>query len=378
LKERIKNFFPFSKKSCKTRTEWTKKGGIFLTIIYILISLFFLSFIIFVHELFHLFAAKWLKIDATEFAVGMGRSIFSLQKQKDKIVTKFLAKPKDQTFTEEGIVYHIRAIPLGGYVSFGKEKDGVLEDGLSKHAPWKRIIVAAAGPIGNLLFAWLLMFILLASTSYKGTGLLVTQVEKNSLAQELGMKPSSVIKQVNKQKIETTNDLKQQLTSHASICVTYEYKGSTSTKCGEIKDQKNPILGVGLKEHLSFTQSIPKSAESIYTLTKLYTKAFIHTIYGLKVHELSGPIGIIDTMQQHTTNIEEFVQILILINIGLAAANLLFPLSITDGGRIVIDFIAILVKKHTLPTRHLDFICVLLMLCLFLTSTFMDIKRLIG
>jgi len=349
-----------------------------LTIIYIFISLFFLSFIIFVHELFHLFAAKWLKIEATEFAVGMGKAIFSLQKQKNKIVTKFFAGPNDEIFNDQGIVYHVRAIPLGGYVSFGKEKDGVLEDGLSKHAPWKRIIVAAAGPIGNILFAWVLMFALLATTSYKGTGLFVTQVEKNSLAQELGMKSSAVIKKVNHQSVHTTEDLKKQLTSSSSICVTYDYKGNSTTKCGKLKDEKNPILGVGLKEHISFLESIPKSGESIYRLTTLYTKAFVHTIYGLKVHELSGPIGIIDTMQQHTTNIEEFVQILVLINIGLAAANLLFPLSITDGGRIVIDIIAILVKKHALPTKHLDFICVLLMLCLFLTSTFMDIKRLIG
>jgi RIP metalloprotease RseP len=222
------------------------------------------------------------------------------------------------------------------------------------------------------------MFALLAATSYKGTGLLVGQVEKNSLAQELGIKPSAVLTKINNQPLETNQQLKKELTKSETVCVTFIYKGDTLNKCGQLKSEKNPLLGVGTKEHTSFSQTIPKSFESIYTLTTLYTKAFVHTIYGLNVHELSGPIGIIDTMQQHTTNIEEFVQILILINIGLAAANLLFPLSITDGGRIVIDFFAILARRHTLPTKHLDFVCVLLMLCLFLTSTFMDIKRLIG
>jgi len=348
-----------------------------MTIIYIIVSLFFLSFIIFVHELFHLVAAKMLKIEATEFAIGMGPSIFAFQKQEKKIVYKFFSKKNDGTFDPDAISYHIRAIPLGGYVNFGKEKDGVLEDGLMIHKPWKRIIVAAAGPIGNLLFAVLLMLILLLSNSYHGPGLKIVSVVPDSLAHTIGLEADDELLKVNGKSVDNRDELKAQLSPGSDVCIIFKKDGETRTKCGTLSNEKEPKLGIQYRENVPMVKAIPMSFEMTYLLSTEYIKNFVETIYGLQIDKLSGPVGIVDTMQQNVTEFQNFIEILILINIALGIANLLFPFSITDGGRIVIDILAILFRKDKIPTKYLDIASVGLMLLMMLTTTFLDISRLL-
>jgi membrane-associated protease RseP (regulator of RpoE activity) len=65
------------------------------------------------------------------------------------------------------------------------------------------------------------------------------------------------------------------------------------------------------------------------------------------------------------------------INVALGVANLLFPLSITDGGRIVIDLICWVRRKRSLSTKYLDVVSVLLVLVVLITITIIDIQRLL-
>lgn len=142
------------------------------------------GFIIFIHELGHFLAAKWVKIKVTQFAVGFGQSMLTWRKgigfrvgsteaEYDKRVAAKLAEQgragvkldatqEGQLIKEMGLgetEYRLNWIPLGGYVKMlGQEDlspDATSEDPRSFNARpiWARAVVVSAGVIMNLISA---------------------------------------------------------------------------------------------------------------------------------------------------------------------------------------------------------------------------------
>lgn len=347
-----------------------------MVVVQILISIFILGFIIFFHELFHLLAARMLKIPATDFAVGFGPSILSYQKGK---IAFFSSPEKNKTlFSEDHTIYHIKCIPLGGFVAFGREVNGVIEDGLVKFKPWKRIIVALAGPIGNFTLAiictgWLLL--------YMSHGVSVTSVEEISLASDFGITQGSIIKSVNNVDVFSADDMKAAIQKDGKeLTVTYLSfeKNATITSKTNLKEPIT-VLGVSVKDMrgtFTWGNIIPKSIEGTYNLTVGYITGIIQVLLHIDLKEMQGPVGIVDMMHKHVNDLFQILFFVIAINIALAVGNLLFPFSITDGGRIVIDLIAIALRKHALNTRKLDIFCAFIMLGFMAFITILDIFRL--
>ncbi|MFM2152739.1 MAG: hypothetical protein RL199_1174 [Pseudomonadota bacterium] len=93
--------------------------------------------LIFFHELGHFLAAKLFRVKVLKFSVGFG--------------------PRLVGFTRGETTYQLSALPLGGYVRMAGEVPGdVLDDadrgrGFSDQAPWKRAVIAFAGPFVNLV-----------------------------------------------------------------------------------------------------------------------------------------------------------------------------------------------------------------------------------
>lgn len=98
---------------------------------------------ILVHEAGHFAAARLFGMKAEVFSIGMGRAVWEK--------------------TAWGTRWKIGCLPIGGYVVLPQlDPAGLLEDAPSSPAdalppvaPWKKIIVAVAGPLGNILFAFL-------------------------------------------------------------------------------------------------------------------------------------------------------------------------------------------------------------------------------
>lgn len=154
-----------------------------------------------VHEFGHFIAAKWLGFKITTFSVCFGPAIW-----KKKI---------------NGVEYRIGSIPLGGYVALpqldpssmdtiqGKNgKDGS-ENG-SEDAPpppmaaWKRIIVAAAGPLGNVILAVIVAFFIFTfapDDEFGGYGTTVGKVKSSGAIAESGIRKGDRIVSVNGQKV---------------------------------------------------------------------------------------------------------------------------------------------------------------------------------
>lgn len=110
-------------------------------IIYVLLALLGLGFLVFIHELGHYFIAKKTGMVVEVFSIGFGTPVYSWMRGDVK--------------------WQIGALPFGGYVKIaGMEKKGNLEpyeikDGFFGKKPIDRIKVAFAGPVVNILFAFL-------------------------------------------------------------------------------------------------------------------------------------------------------------------------------------------------------------------------------
>ncbi|ADK81973.1 RIP metalloprotease RseP [Sediminispirochaeta smaragdinae] len=118
----------------------------------ILLGLFGLGIVVFVHELGHFLAAKAVGVEVEAFSIGWGRPL----------VGKKIGKTE----------YRIGIFPIGGYCKMKGEEPfkKALEEkadriptekgSLFSVSPLRRIITYAAGPLANLLFAMIVLSIL--------------------------------------------------------------------------------------------------------------------------------------------------------------------------------------------------------------------------
>lgn len=99
-----------------------------------------------IHEWGHFWTARKLGVPVVRFSIGMGGAIWQR--------------------TIGGVDYRLGWLPLGGYVMFADVKEHTLtpeqaERSFAQRSLWVRSAIVAAGPLVNLLLAWLLMVVVL-------------------------------------------------------------------------------------------------------------------------------------------------------------------------------------------------------------------------
>jgi len=192
-----------------------------LELLYIIIMMLFLFGItIFVHEWGHFIVAKKCGLVIEAFSIGMGPAIW--KKEVD------------------GIVYKIGAFPIGGYVSLpqldpeGMEK--VQGDNASDRkdlpdvSPGKKIAVAVAGPLCNILFA-IPLALIVSMTEKAPDNTVVGYVATNSVFYAAGLRPSDTIIKVNDHEVSSWYDVaveKMLAKDTPEISVTYLSDGTTN------------------------------------------------------------------------------------------------------------------------------------------------------
>ncbi|MEI7900323.1 MAG: RIP metalloprotease RseP, partial [bacterium] len=160
------------------------------------------SLAIFIHEFGHFLAARWLGLQVDAFAIGFGPALWKR--------------------TINGVEYKVGCIPFGGYVALpqldpsGMEKvqgEQHSENAETRHLPdiaaWKRIIVAVAGPFGNMVLAVALAYLIFFMPGVK-TGVMDTRVgwvAEDSEAWKAGLRLGDRIQEVNGKKVSNWIDL---------------------------------------------------------------------------------------------------------------------------------------------------------------------------
>lgn len=150
----------------------------------VVLGLIVLGVLVFIHELGHFLAAKWCGIRVLAFSLGFGAPL----------VKKSI----------NGTEYRIGMIPFGGYVKMAGEnpddgRSGSPDEFQSKPV-WQRATVAVAGPLFNLLSAFVMLWIMFMAGTERPMYLerpVLGAVRDSSRAAIAGCLPGDSITKVN-------------------------------------------------------------------------------------------------------------------------------------------------------------------------------------
>jgi regulator of sigma E protease len=149
----------------------------------LLAFLIMLGLLVLVHELGHFLTAVWLGIKVEEFGLGYPPRALTL-------------------FERKGVKYTLNWLPIGGFVRFGGEGETLYGVGsLAEASPWKKMLVLFAGPLMNLVLAWLIFGLIFTARGVPAPGAAIGTVQAGTPAAAAGFQPGDIILEMNGQAI---------------------------------------------------------------------------------------------------------------------------------------------------------------------------------
>lgn len=331
------------------------------------------SIIIFVHELGHFIAAKAFGVNVLEFAIGMGPVIW---KKKGKET-----------------LYSIRAVPMGGFCKMeGEDEDTGTERAFSRKKPLPKIIILCAGASMNILLGFLMVTVIVSTSTVKNGGVASTVVETvNPEAQAAQfLQPGDKIVKVNDTTVHIKRDISFELSNSGGGESTLEFirngeRHSEKFIPMEIKNDDNSVYyAIGFNVRTDSTNILNILHESLFQTIWMVKLVFVSLgmLLGGKasVSDMSGPVGVVSAMntaaQSGWLNFLFFAAFLT-VNIGVM--NLL-PLPALDGGRTVFALIELISGKAVPAGKEgiVHLVGFVLLIGLMIFVTWNDISRLIS
>jgi regulator of sigma E protease len=156
------------------------------TLLYFVIAL---GILIFVHELGHFIAARLFGVRVETFSIGFGPKLFK--------------------FTCCDTEFAVSLIPLGGYVKMsGETPDELTQNFYDFYAkpPWQRIVIALAGPLMNLILAFLFFVLSFSIGRYVPAYQFETAKVGATASSEISLKPGDVILSVDGRQVKNWKD----------------------------------------------------------------------------------------------------------------------------------------------------------------------------
>ena len=292
-----------------------------------LIAVVMLGLIIFVHELGHFLTAKLFKMPVSEFSIGMGPQVFSV----------------DTKNTE----YSFRAIPIGGYVNIeGMEIGSEVENGFSSKPAYQRFIVLFAGVFMNFLMAFILLF---AIAKINGrieydTNAIIGGLVKSGANEQI-LKVDDKILELDGKKINVWTDISKITKASQNkeeISALIERNGKEENITLKLtKDEENNRVVLGIspkykKINLSATESLDFAKNSFNSIFTDTIKGFFTLFSGkASLKEISGPVGIFKVVGEVSKfGWVSIISLCVVLSINIGVLNLL-PIPALDGGRIL-------------------------------------------
>ncbi len=349
-----------------------------------------LAVLVLVHEFGHFVIAKRAGMKVEEFGFGFPPRIWGIKKGET--------------------VYSINAIPFGGFVKiFG-------EDGGDKNNPnsfaskpfWPRFKVLAAGVTMNFLLAVVLLMIgnflglriglddQNISAGISDVQVQISQVAKDSPAQEAGLRPLDVVKGYKLPdgtviNVFTSTDVQNFVKQYAGENVKIAIMRGDEYFENNIELRKNPPAGQGAMGIALATTGIVRYPwyEAIWRGAYNAVILTINIIFGFYMIfkqllftgsagvEIGGPIFIAtQTGQAARIGINYLIQFVALISVNLAVLNFL-PIPALDGGRALLLIIEKLRKKalDVKLENMINSVGLSLLIMLMIYATIKDISR---
>ena len=361
--------------------------------------------LIFVHELGHFLLAKFFGVRVEKFSLGFG--------------PKLIGKQWGET------EYLLSAFPLGGYVKmFGEggyieggevhTTDGVNNvpvEGLSldtlreltaeektqsfAHKPvLARIGIVIAGPLFNLLFAWII-FIILCMVGVPTVTTKIGEAIKDKPAAKAGIQKGDVITAINKKTINRWDQIAEGVTASNGQSLVLTIKRDTRdlsfTITPEPRVSKNMFgekvngyaIGVAsagelITEYFGPLQAVVKGTEQTLKVIELTFMSLVKMAQRIvPMDSVGGPIMIADMAgKMAESGGASFMAFIALISINLGVLNLL-PVPVLDGGHLLFFFME-LIFRRPVPQKVREYaqqIGMVLLLGLMVLAFYNDIIR---
>lgn len=350
------------------------------TIINIILFIFILGILVFVHELGHFLTAKKSNVYIYEFSIGMGPEIKS-----------FVGK--------DGIKYSIRALPIGGYVQMAGE---VYEDDDTKkipkerfmcNRPWyQRFIILVAGVFNNFLLAIVLLFAMALIWGAQSLKPVIYDVTEDMPIAEAGIVAGDVITEINGKKVNTWDRAQLLLIMKSkddNYKITVKHADGNKDTYNvkpEVKENedgtKTRQFGIVIKSEVKkgFVPALKYGYQKFFsTLDQMWLTIKSLFTGKISIKELSGPVGIYSVVgESRKAGVQSVIFLLAYLSINLGIMNIL-PIPALDGGHLLFLIIELITRRKVNEkvesiTTTIFFV---LLMALMLYVTINDVIRLI-
>jgi len=194
----------------------------------IIVAILVFSIIIIIHELGHFLLAKKNGIGVVEFSIGLGPTIWGIQKGETK--------------------YSIKLLPFGGMcqmVGEDTDQDTLAENAFYSKGVWQRFSVVFAGPFFNFILAFVLSVFVIGFVGYDAPT--VASVTAGSPAEKAGLKAGDLIKEIGGDKVSIGREVDSYFMynelSSQPLEVVYERNGKEHSTSIEPVLTKQYLLG---------------------------------------------------------------------------------------------------------------------------------------
>jgi regulator of sigma E protease len=337
--------------------------------------LFDIGVLIFFHELGHYLAARSQGVVVEAFSIGFGPALVSWR-------------------AKSGTLWKISVLPLGGYVKmqgWGEPDDGkpAPPGSFSATKLSSKAFIVAAGPIANLILAFVLFTGLFAINGQPIVQPVFDQIIPGSAAAKGGLLPGDRVLSIGATPIQGFDDMVPIIATHPDTNLSFTIKraGVVQTRQIMIGDKvfdgrKIGSLGVGgddvFIKHYSVPGAVVAAGQETWSgITTTIVGLYNLIVHQQGVHELRGMIGIAQiTGKVAAFGIPSLINLIALLSINLGLVNLV-PIPILDGGHLLF-YAGEAVLRRPIPQRAQEFglrIGFAVLLSLFVFTTFNDLTN---
>ena len=362
-----------------------------ITVLAIIACILLFSFAIFIHEFGHFLAAKLLGFQVDTFSIGFGPALW-----KKKI---------------KGVEYRISAIPFGGYVALPQldpagtagvqgsqtEGEGETKDEESDAEPivpmanWKKIVVAFAGPFGNMVLAVALAFVLSAvpGARFGELSAKIGGLVDDGPAAKAGLQVGDIVLSVNGNAVKTWTDMMTEVQIAGERAAEFVVDRGGTNVVLSITPKRDAVTGGCLIMALSTTNSarcaawmpdrnpFRQLAWDAGSMGRVLKALVTPKEAKAAAKSLGGPVMIAEGLYHQVRNDGwDALGFLRFLNVNLAVLNLL-PIPVLDGGLILFSLIA-LIFRRPVPRKivdNLSMVFMYLFLALMITLVWRDVAR---
>lgn len=350
----------------------------------IIIAVLVFCVLVVVHEFGHFIVAKRNGIYVEEFSVGMGMLLFSKQIGETQ--------------------YSIRALPIGGFCKMmGEDEDSKDKRAFNNKGIFARISVIAAGPFMNFIFAFIIIFFLLCSSSI--TKPIVSKLIPEYPAESVGMQVGDEVVKVSGHSVFTHEDMQIAMDGNSGEEIEVVVKRDGEKLKFKVNPIRSPETGAWLIgfEQTSKSGAFAKEVEgfdkagigetlvtSFFTMISYIKSTVIGFVriftFNVTPEEMAGPIGIIQIIGESyeiglkssvIAAIQNIAYLAALLSANLGALNL-FPIPAMDGGRLTFLFLEGLRGKPINPEKEgmIHFVGFVLLMAFMIFVAYNDIAKL--